>query len=144
MATQVKNSRLVRDAGLSVTKALPAAAATNQTGTIDLGTGPWHPEEVTIEISIPAMTAHNSASYNVILTLQDSADNSSYANTDDGVAGTVAITLTTPGIASTGTAARVVRFRLPPSVRRYLQFTQAVTTGGPTLTATSVTYTVLL
>ena len=145
MATQVVNTRLLRDASAStlVTKALPAAGANNNTATIDLGLGPWHPEEPEIEISLPAMTAHNSASYSVTITLQDSADNITFASTDDGVGSRVAVTLTTPGIASTGTAARLVRFKLPIGVKQYIQFNQAVTSGGPTLTGTTVTYSVL-
>jgi hypothetical protein len=145
MATQVQNRRLIRDAAatMTLTKVLPAAGATNQTGTIDLGTGPWHPEELTIEVSIPALAAHTDTTKNVTLTLQDSADDSSYANTDSGTNANPAITITTPGVASTGTAARVVTVHIPPGVRRYLQFTQAVTSGGPTLTASSITYSVL-
>lgn len=144
MATQVKSSRLVRDAGITVTKALPAAGASNQTGTIDLGTGPWHPEELVIEVSIPAFASHTDSSKNVTLTLQDSADDSSYSNTDSGTGTNPAITITTPGVTTDGSAARVVRLHLPPGVRRYIQFTQAVTSGGPTLTASSITYTPLV
>ncbi len=132
--------RNIRDYGLTLTKALPAAAATNQTGTIDLETIVGPPENVEIEVSIPALSAHNSASYNVTLTLQQSSDDSSYANLDSGTGTLPGIVITTPGVASTGSLARVVRFRIPRGVSRYLQFTQAVTTGGPTLTASSITY----
>ena len=143
MATQVVNTRLLRDAGIAVTKALPAAGANNNTATIDLGGGPFYPEEPEIEINLPALTAHTDSTKNVTITLQDSADNVTFASTDDGIGARVAITLTTPGVASTGTAARVARFKLPIGVKRYIQFNQAVTSAGPTLTAISVTYTPL-
>lgn len=132
--------RNIKDGEVLVTKALPAAGATNQTDTIDLETAVGSPENMEIEVSIPAMAAHNSASYNVILTLQHSDDDSSYANLDPGTGTLPGIVITTPGVASTGSAARVVRFRLPRQVKRYLQFTQAVDNSGPTLTASSVTY----
>lgn len=138
MATQVTNTRLVRDAQLSVTKALPAAAANNNSGTIDLGTGPFHQEEIVIEISIPAMSAHSDTTKNVVIKLQDSADDSTYNDVSP------AISFTLAGVASTGTSATVKRLKLPPGTRRYIQFNQAVDSGGPTLTAKSVTYSVLL
>jgi hypothetical protein len=134
MATQVPNRRFLRDAGKTVTKALPAAGASNQSGTIDIGVGPFHPEELDVEISIPAMAAHSDTTKNVTITLQDSADDSSYADVDPAIVETLA------GVSSTGTSAKVVVFRLPPGTRRYIQFTQAVTSGGPTLTGSSVTY----
>jgi hypothetical protein len=130
--------RAIKDAGFAHAKALPAAAASNNSATFDLGAGGYVPENLEVEISIPAMSAHNSASYNVIILLQDSADDSSYATVT-----TPAISYTLPGVASTGSAATIVRFRLPAGIRRYVQFNQAVDTGGPTLTAKSVTYSLL-
>ena len=144
MATQVQSRRLLRDTKLTVTKALPAAGASNNTGTIDLGVGPWHPEEVLIEISIPACSGQTDTTKAVTITAQHSSDDSSYANLDDGTGANNDVVLTTPGVASTGAAARVATVKLPPGTKRYIQFTQAVTSGGATLTAISVTYTVLV
>jgi len=137
MATQVLNTRLLRDNQLTQTKALPAAAANNNTGTFDLGVGPYHPEEIVLEMAIPALAAHTDSTKNVTLKLQDSADDSTYADLSPLHEYILA------GIASTGTAAKTIRLRLPPGIRRYLQINQAVDSGGPTLTASSVTYTLL-
>lgn len=132
--------RNIKDGQLVVTKALPAAAANNNTDTIDLETIAGAPENVEVEVSIPAMAAHNSASYDVTIKLQHSTDDSSYADLDTGTGTLPDIIIVTPGVASTGSLARVVRFRLPRGVNRYLQFNQAVTTGGPTLTGSTITY----
>lgn len=143
MATQVPNTRLVRDASLTVTKALPSAGSNNNSPTIDLGTGPWHPEEIEIEIVQPAFSAHTDSTKNVTLTLQHSSDDSSYSSTDDGIGSLPAVTLTTPGVSSAGTVARTARVKLPAGLKRYIQFNQAVSGSGPNLTALSITYTVL-
>lgn len=144
MSNTLQNSRLLRDAALVVTKALPAAGASNNSGTIDLNLGPWHPEEIFIEISLPALSAHTDSSKDVTIKLQHSADDSSYEDLDDGVGSLPDITLTTPGVTTTGTAARIARIKLPAGTKRYVQFNQAVTSGGPTVTAVSVTYSVLV
>lgn len=132
MAYEFQNR--IADASLVRTKALPAAAATNLTDVIDLGSALGRHPDFEIEISIPAMAEHSSASYDVVLTVQDSADNDSFANV------VPEIIWTFPGVASTGSAATVKRIRLP-GVRRYVKILQAVDTGGPTLTAYSITYT---
>lgn len=130
--------RAIKDASYVHAKALPAAGASNNSATFDLGAGGFVPEQIEVEISIPAMSAHSDNTKNVIITVQDSANDSSYASLDSP-----AITVTRPGVASTGTSAEVIRFRLPAGVRRYIQFNQAVDSGGPTLTAKSVTYSLL-
>jgi hypothetical protein len=134
--------RNIKDTGLIVTKALPAAAANNNTDTIDLGTAVGTPENVEVEISIPAMTANNSASYSADIKLQHcTTTGGSFEDLDDGTGSLPDIVVVTPGVADgTGSIARVVRFRLPRGIKRFIQFNQAVTTGGPTLTGTTVTY----
>lgn len=130
--------RAIKDATFVKSKALPAAGASNNTSTFDLGAGGFVPEGIEVEISIPALAAHTDTSKNVTLTVQDSADDNSYTSLS-----APAITVTRPGIASTGTDAEVIKFRLPAGVRRYVQINQAVTSGGPTLTASSITYSLL-
>lgn len=132
--------RNIKDTLLVVTKALPAAAANNNTDGIDLETTVGNPENVEVEVSIPAMAAHDSASYDVTIKLQHSTTNGTFLDLDTGTEALPDIVITHPGVASTGSAARVVRFRLPRGLNRYISFNQAVTTGGPTLTGTSVTY----
>jgi hypothetical protein len=130
--------RAIKDALFVHAKALPAAGAANNSATFDLGAGGYVPEELEAEISIPAMSAHSDAAKNVVITVQDSADDSSYSSLT-----LPAISVTFVGIASTGSAATVIKFRLPATVRRYVQFNQAVDSGGPTLTAKSITYSLL-
>lgn len=138
--------RQVKDATYVKTKALPAAGATNNTATFDLQAhAGFLPESVAVEISVPAMASHSDTTKDVTVKVQHSTDDSSYTDLDDGTTGLLPdITFTIPGVASTGTAARIVRFRLPcAGLNRYVQFNQAVTSGGPTLTGSSLTYSLL-
>lgn len=137
--------RGIKDASFVKTKALPAANENNNTDTFDLGrtSGYPVPEGVCFEVSIPAMAAHNSASYNVVIKMQHSTDNVTFADLDTGTEAFPDIVITHPGVASTGSAARVVRVPIPAGVNRYVQFNQAVDNSGPTLTAISVTYSLL-
>jgi hypothetical protein len=122
-----------QDANLKVTTALPAASSNNQTATIDLGAGGNFQPPYEVEIAVPAMPLHVTAN-NVTLRLQDSADNSTFADVDPQIQTLIL------GVVSTGSAAKNVRFRLPSTIRRYIQFTQ--TTGATdTLTSYSMVYT---
>lgn len=138
--------RQIQDANFVKAKALPAAGANNNSATFDLGSRVgFSPEEIVFEVDLPALTAHTDSTKNVTLTVQHSDDDSTYVNLDDGIGSPTGapaqITITTPGVASTGTAARKVFVRLSgQGLKRYVQFNQAVTSGGPTLTASSVTY----
>lgn len=138
--------RQIKDANFVKTKALPSAGSSNNTATFDTGarTG-FFPEEIGVEVSVPALTAHTDSTKDVTIKVQHSDDDSSYADLDDGVTGTVPdITFAIPGVTTDGSAARIVRFRLPTDgLKRYVQFNQAVTSGGPTLTGSSVTYSLL-
>jgi hypothetical protein len=123
------------DANKQVTKAFPAAGANHNSPTIDLGHTPTGIPPVGSEliVSIPAMAAHSDGAKNYIIKLQDSADDSSYADVDPK------ISITVIGIVSTGTPAKEVRFPIPSTCRRYVQLNLAVDSAGPTLTGTSVT-----
>ena len=130
-----EHGRNIADATLIVTKALPAATATNVSGSIDLGSVGYKPENVEVEINVPAIAAHTTVN-NTTLSLHDSADNSTFAEV-------VPLTqVKIPGVAGTGSVAIVARFRLPPNVRRYIAFSQ---TAGATddLTGSSITYKLL-
>jgi hypothetical protein len=133
----LQSRRLVRDSALSVTKALPAANANSNSGTLDLGAGPFHTEELDVEISIPAL-ANLVDAHAVTIKLQDSADDAAYADVDPLIQTTVT------GAGGVGCAAKVVTFRLPPGVRRYIQFNAAVANGGGDNTASSITYSLLV
>ena len=68
--------RSIKDADLIVTKALPAAGASNNSDTITLGTEP--PEELQVELSVPALPSLADTK-TATFTFQDSADNPSFA-----------------------------------------------------------------
>jgi len=113
-------ARNIQDAALQLTKALPAAGASNQSDALDLGAvGGIKPECVEVEIQVPAIAAHVTTSSDITLKLQDSADNSSFADVD-AIHQTVI-----PGVAVTGSVAKNARFRLPSQTRRYVRFNQA-------------------
>lgn len=129
-----------KDAVLSVTKAMPAAEANNDTDIIDLGhTPPSTPVRgVEVEIEVPAMPNNSDNTKTATLTLHDSADGTTFAEVDP--LNQVKI----PGVASTGSAAKTVRMALPSTIRRYIRFNQVVATGGGDNTAVSPVYTVVV
>lgn len=130
-------ARNIKDAAKIVTKALPAANANNNTDTIDLeGVNGTKPEGIEVEISVPATTTLVDGTA-ITIKLQDSADNSTFADVDPLIQTTVT------GGTGNGSAAKVARFRLPSGVRRYIQFNQAVANGGGDNTGKSVTYSLL-
>lgn len=124
----------MKDKLLLTTKALPAAAANNSHDGIDIGarTTPRgsFPGEVEIEISWPALPSLADAK-TVTFTVQDSADNSSFTS--------LGLTHVITGAGGAGVAAGTKRFRLPRSVRRYVNVNQAVLTAGGDNTAQSTT-----
>lgn len=128
--------RAIKDATFVKAKALPAAGANNNTATFDLGPGGYVAEEIEVEIAIPTL-ADLEDDKTVTIKVQDSADDSSYATVDPLIQTSVV------GAGGAGSAAKTVKFRLPAGVRRYIQFNQAVESAGGTLTAVSVTYSLL-
>lgn len=123
-----------KDAKLITTKALPAAAASNSHDGIDIGarTSPngVFPGSVELEISWPALTALVDDK-TVTFTVQDSADNSSFTS--------LGMTHVLTGAGGAGVAAGTKRFRLPSTVRRYVNVLQAVLTAGGDNTAKTIT-----
>jgi len=137
MATQVVSSRLLRDNSLTTTKALPSTSSNNTTDPIDLGSGPFNPEEIEVEIYIPAMTTHVTVANNLVISLYTSA------TTTLGATSVLLMSWTQPGVASTGTAAATYRFKLPPGTSRYIGFHQ-VCGATDDLSGTSITYSILV
>lgn len=133
-------SRNIRDASLSVSRTIAAANANNVSAGIDTGPLGAHAaiEQVEIEVAIPAIAANSDATKNLIVQVRDSADNTTFA----AVAALPAITVV--GVTTAGSAAVTTRFKVPPaSLRRYVGVYTAVDNGGPTLTASSVTLSLL-
>lgn len=129
-------NRAIKDATYVKSKALPAAAANNNTATFDLRSTGFLPEEIEVLVEIPALAALVDTKL-VTIKVQDSADDNSYATIDPLIQTTVV------GSGGAGSSAKTLRFRLPAGIRRYVQFNQAVESGGGTLTASSVTYSLL-
>lgn len=122
------------DALTTVTKALPAAGTSTNSATIDLGKVPDSAvEHVELIVNIPATTtlvATNAISIKV----QDSADNSSFAD----VVGLG--TQTVVGKSGNGSDATTLRWKLVPTgIRRYVQVNVAIPSTGGNNTATSFT-----
>lgn len=119
---------------LTVTKALPAAAANHNSGTLDLGCATPYPaiRKVALKLNVPALTALVDAK-TVTIKVQDSADDSSYAD----VAGLDSLVLTGAGGAGCAAAEKV--WNLPDAIRRYVQVNIAVLTAGGDNTAKSIT-----
>jgi hypothetical protein len=142
MATQVPNTRLLRDGTTGVgtiTKVLPGTGASNTTDTIDLGAGPYQPEEFTVEIAIPAIAAHVTAGNHLNITLWHSDTNGSLAVP---VSPVPTVSVDEIGIASTGTAGSTWRFRLPIGTKRYIGFRQ-VCGATDDLSGSSIVYSIL-
>lgn len=123
-------SRNIQDASLQNSTAFPAAGANNSSATIDLGAGVAKHFNAEVEISWPAMAALADTK-NVIFTLQDSADDSSYAS--------IEMVHTITGAGGAGVAAGTKRFRLPSNVRQYLKLNAAEDAAGGNITASSYT-----
>lgn len=127
-------SRQVQDLLLTVTTALPAQnTPTSRSTAIDLGVAA--PEQAgemfELVVSVPATTT--ATSQTITITVQDSADNSSFA----AVASLATLVLT--GAANV-TAATTRRWRLPSNVRRYVTINRATssTTGDQTAISTTM------
>lgn len=134
MATQVLNTRLLRDAALVLTKQLPNNT-NNTSDTIDIGSGPFNPEEITIEVSVPAIAAHTTTNNLQIQLYHGDATNSLAVTTP-------LIEVDVVGVGSTGSVATVKRFKLPPGTKRYIAFHNIATSDD--CSAVSATYTLLV
>jgi len=138
MATQVPNQRFIRDANLSVTKALPSTSSNNTSGQIDIGAGPFNPEQITIEVALPAMPLHVTAGNKLQIQLYSSATSGS----GDAITSPI-VEFDQIGIASTGTGAQVFTAKLPPGTARYISF-HNITGGTDDLSSYTATYSILL
>ena len=121
------------DASLTITNALPAQNTTAaSTGSIDLGVvlPALAGTDSDLVLTIPATTTATGQTFT--FTVQDSADNSSFAT----LAALAARVITG---ASNATAATTFIWRLPPNVRRYVNVT--VTASATTGNQTAVSYT---
>ena len=133
--------RLRVDPAFSKTTAFPAAGASNQSASFDLGahgnaaTGIFT-EGIEAQISWPTLAALADTK-NVLFTLQDSADNASFASVNP------LITKTITGAGGIGVAAGAVKFRIPAGVRQFMRVQATEDAAGGVITASSYTFSLL-
>lgn len=108
------NSRNLKDATLSANVALPSGAATANTASIDLGSAEPYPVTESFRVLVSTTAATGANSKNINITLQDSADDTTFAAISE--LGTLTVT-------ETGNAypAGSMSVQLPPGVGRYLR-----------------------
>lgn len=128
------NRRNSADDLLSVSKALPAAAANNDTDEIYIGPVGPHREKMKLRAEWPANSVLVSTKL-LTLTLKSGATGALAAETDPTA--TYVIT------GNTGFAAGYVDFELGQNVGEYVAVNQAVETGGGSNIGTTFTYTLI-
>ena len=130
-------SRNIKDAAQQIVSALPAANANKTTTAIDLEQVlGGQVENVQFEIAIPATPALVEAK-SITVKVYDGATSGSLSVVDPLIQTTVT------GGTGGGGAAKTVRFRLPPTARRYVALYLAVENGGGDNTGVSVTFSAL-
>jgi hypothetical protein len=132
------STRTIKDALLAKAVALPAADANASTAGIDLGQVTAFPinEEINFAVEIPATTALV-ATKTVTVKVQDSADNSTFA--DVVSLGSQVVT----GKGGNGSDAVSLNWKLPGITRKYVRANVAVEDGGGDVTGTSATARIL-
>lgn len=129
-------TRTIGDLSLTQTKALPASATTVNGTAIDTHSvdGGNIGEFANFTLSVPA-TPSLANSATLTFTIQDSADNSSFA----AVAGLPTLVMT--GAGGTGSAAASLGpIRFPPTLRRYVRVSVVESAAGGDNSAVSMTY----
>lgn len=122
----------MKDVLLKVTKALPAAAASATSDTLDLGPNGGNHQAAGLLLELPALPSLVDAK-TVTLTVRDSADDSTFAD----VAGYGNLVVT--GAGGAGAAAKEWLLKLHNHVRRYVRIKIDVLTAGGDNTAKSLT-----
>ena len=128
-----------KDAQLIKTVAFPAAAASANTASIDLVAASPFPltKDFELELSVPALP-NLVEDKTVTITVQDSADDSSFA-----AIGALATFVVTGGVGN-GAAATSRKVTLPSTTRRYVRCNIAVLTAGGDNTGSDFTMSVLI
>lgn len=123
----------VRDALLSAAIALPAAGATAYTAALDLGPETIHhvTKAFDVKVDIPALAALADTK-NLVVQIQDSADNASFTN--------LGISATLTGAGGAGSPAAYLRFTLPAKVRQFVRVSLTLDAAGGNVTGSSASF----
>ena len=131
-------TRTITDADLTVTTALPAADANVDSASLDFSAASTAAlESVELEISIPA-TPDLVEDKDITLTIQDSADDSTFAAVEE-----LEALVVTGAAAAAGGAATTRKYRLPSSAKRFINVNAAVEADGADNTGVSFTWRIL-
>lgn len=109
------NERRLQDDSLNKSVALPSGATTANTNVIDLGQATPFPITDSFHVKLSTTAATGANNKNITIKVQDSADNSSFAN----IAEIGSLVLTDNNAA--GYSADDITVQLPPSTRRYVR-----------------------
>lgn len=126
--------RNIRDSDLIISKAIPAQNTNEDSSALAIGAS--FPEGVQVEVAVPA-TPSLADGQTITVTLQDSADNSSFAAIPE------LETLVVTGGGGTGAAAATRTVRLPPSARKFIRMNIAASATAGNNTAVSATLSML-
>jgi hypothetical protein len=130
-------TRTIRDKDLEVETAIPAADSNADSNSLDLGGFSIAAlEETEMKIEVPALGSL-ADSTSVTVTVQDSADDSTFATVDE------LSTLVVTGSGGTGSAADSLKVRLPSTTRRYLNVNIASDASSGDNTGSNVTFRLL-
>jgi len=115
------HSRRLKDANFVTTKAMHTTLANSTAFDLEQVTGGLI-ENLLVEVISPAEASATDTKI-ATFTLEDSADNASFAAVDPKITTTVTAT-------GAGLAAKTVEFPLPPNTRRYIRVAQTGNTLG--------------
>jgi len=109
------NERRLLDASLNESVALPTGAATANTNSVDLGQATPFPITESFHVKLSTTVAAGANNKNITVRVQDSEDNTTFAN----IAAIGALTVTDANGA--GFPVGTLTVSLPPSTRRYVR-----------------------
>ncbi len=121
--SQPVSERRFKDAALTRTVTLPNAAETKTTASVDLQAANPHPVTERIALKVTTTAATGVTDKLIVVSLQDSADNSSFAP----IAGTGTLTLEA---AANAYPAGSLSVSLPAGTRRYIRAAALGESGG--------------
>ena len=130
--SNIPNRRNLVDVLSQVTKALPAAAANNDTDEIYIGGEGPHREGLKLRVDVPETPALVDTK-TIVFTLADGATGAT-ATSNPGQ------TYTITGVNTPGADAVTFYFDIPQGAGEYILVNQAVETGGGDNTGVTVTY----